>query len=236
MPAKYKEVSQKPTEITAEQWQSFAIGMRQHGNIAQAAREAGMSRSTAARAIRDDAKFPAYRTAKVIAKQLIPDGVKKIEEMSPEARRALDDFRYFRERYFGRVSTPWAVHTANLVAEKLATPEREYIVVNEPPGVGKSTFWTIDLPAWLICRNRGVRIQIGSAAQSTAQDYTQQLRREFEREHPPEADEDSKRKGLAVDAVAVLMDDFGAFKPPRGEPWTAEQFVVKQGGDRAKQN
>jgi hypothetical protein len=220
--------------ISPEQWLTFTIAYREGGNVSQAARKAGISAKTAYRALNDETHFPLYRKAREIANQLTPPGVKDYESLGVEARKAVADFGYFRERYLGRVATPWATHTAKVVADKLETPHKEFILVNEPPGVGKSTFWTSDLPAWMICRNRSIRIQIGSSSQTTAQNYTQQLRREFERPLPMEASEDEISKGLAMHARATLMDDFGTFKPPRGEPWTAEMFVVKQLGDAAK--
>jgi hypothetical protein len=220
--------------ISIDQWRIFAISHRESGNVSQAARNAGISVKTAYRALADESHFPLYRKAREIAKSLVPEGVKDYEMLGVEAALAVADFAYFRERYFGRVATPWATHTAKEITRLLATPHKEFVLVNEPPGVGKSTFWTLDLPAWLICRDRAIRIQIGSSAQSTAQNYTQQLRREFERVVPLEASDDDKQKGLALDAVACLSDDFGVFRPPRGELWTAEAFVVKQLGDHAK--
>jgi len=225
-----------PGPIPQETWIKFELERRSNGgNISRAAREVGISRSAGVKAVKGE-DFPRYRTAIAAMKTLYPVGATTDDDLSPEARRALTDFAYFRLRYFGHISSPWADHTANLVADLLATPEKEFVVVNQPPGVGKSTFWTIDLPAWLIVRNRAVRIQLGSASASTSKDYSQQLRRELERDYPAEADDAAKRKGLAVDAHATLLDDFGGFKPPRGETWTEPEFVVRQVGDRAKQN
>jgi len=232
VPSHRESTARKPA--SPEQWVVFATAYREHGNLAEAARHAGISRSTANRAIKQEDRYPLFRRARDIAKGLMPEGVKDYASLGIEASRAVEDFAYFRRRYFGRVDVPWADHTAHTVAQMLASPHKEFVLVNEPPGVGKSTFWTLDLPAWIICRDRSVRIQIGSSAQTTAQNYVQQLRREFEREHPMLASEDDKRKGLAFDAEATLVDDFGGFKPPRGEPWTAEQFVVKQLEDAAK--
>jgi hypothetical protein len=149
--------------ISIDQWRIFAISHRETGNVSQAARNAGISVKTAYRALADESHFPLYRKAREIAKSLVPEGVKDYEMLGVEAALAVADFAYFRERYFGRVATPWATRTATEITRLLATPHKEFVLVNEPPGVGKSTFWTLDFPAWLICRDRAIRIQIGSS-------------------------------------------------------------------------
>ena len=58
-------------------------------------------------------------------------------ELSPEARRALTDFSYFRGRYFGRLATPWQEEAAYRVLEMLETPEKEFAVINVCPASGK---------------------------------------------------------------------------------------------------
>jgi predicted NACHT family NTPase len=79
------------------------------------------------------------------------------DELCGEARRALEDFGFFRYRYFGRRSTPWQEEAGHQVVAWLATKQKEYAVVNCPPGSGKTTLFTHDIPAWLTCRNRGIR-------------------------------------------------------------------------------
>lgn len=62
----------------------------------------------------------------------------KQSEMGHDARRALDDFNYFQERYLGRVALPWQKATASELARLSYSPEREYVVVNLCPGSGKA--------------------------------------------------------------------------------------------------
>jgi hypothetical protein len=217
------------------QWLVFEIARREGKSIAHAAAAAGMSRSTANRASNhvDGGKYPGYQRA-LDALKLTPRSAQAREDLTGEPLAALEDFGLFRRRYFGRVAPPWSVHTANVLAKMLESPHKEYACVTLPPGSGKSTLFTMDLPAWMICRDRSIRIMLCSAAKSTAEQYTQQLRREFERTSPMQASDNERRKGLAFDAVATLAEDYGNFKPPRGEPWTAEQFVVVQAGDLVK--
>jgi len=223
-----------PGPIPQETWIKFELERRSNGgNISRAAREVGISRSAGMKAVKGT-DFPRYRTAIQAMRTLYPAGATANDGLCDEARRALTDFAYFRRRYFGRVDVPWATHTANLVAGRLETQEKEFMLCNAPPSVGKSTFWTIDLPAWLIVRNRAIRIMLGSASQTIAAQYAQQLRRELEREVIMHASDDDIKKGLAFDAEATLVDDFGGFKPPRGEAWKSDEFVVRQVGDEMK--
>lgn len=224
------------TPVDSQRWMTYMLARKEGLSITAAADKANISRSVAMRANRGQMQTWQYRKAMEVFKQMHPKDVVPLEKLESPAARALSDFGYFRRRYLGRVTVPWVQHSARLVAELLATPHKEFIVVNQPPGVGKTTFWTVDLPLWLICRNRAVRIMIGSAAQDTAALNVQQIRRELEREQPYEAPDDMKRKGLAVDAEATLIGDFGNFRPPKGEAWTTTRLVVVQVDSLSKSN
>lgn len=151
--------------------------------------------------------------------------------LCPEALRALDDFEFFRLRYFGHVSMPWQVEAAHQMVELLGSPDDELVVVNCPPGSGKTTLFAHDIPAWLTCRDREIRGIIGSRTARQAEVYTARLRRTFERRIPIQAKDREKTLGLAVDAVSTLVTDFGRFKPDRSELWTREAFLVAQVDD-----
>lgn len=168
------------------------------------------------RAMREEEELPAVRTP---------------AELCPEALRALDDFAYFRRRYFGRIPSPWQVEAAEIVLEKLQTEDKEYLVLNAPPGVGKSTTFTHDIPAWLTARNRTLRGLCGSASQSLASKYTNRLRRTFSRATPQRNRSEDVERGWAFDAEACMAVDYGRFKPKTMEIWTREAFVVAQVGD-----
>lgn len=154
------------------------------------------------------------------------------DQLGPDALRALDDFEFFRLRYFGHVSVPWQIEAAEQMVELLANDDDELVVVNCPPGSGKSTLFAHDIPAWLTVRDREIRGIIGSRTARQAEAYTARLRKTFERRFPVQAKEREKALGLAVDATAVLVDDFGRFKPERSELWTREAFFVQQVGDK----
>lgn len=155
------------------------------------------------------------------------------KRLKVDAKRSLIDFEFFRLRYFGHVSTPWQVDAANRMVQLLESPDKEHVVVNVPPGAGKSTTFTHDIVAWMIVRNRGTRVLIGSRTERQARQYVGRLKTTFERTQPPTASDELKRKGLAQDAVATLTGDFGRFKPTNPDVWRNEEFTVAQVNDIA---
>lgn len=160
------------------------------------------------------------------------DPIVLLSKLPPEAKRALEDFAYFRRRYFGRISTPWQEQAAYRLVEFLETPTKEYVVVNCPPGSGKSTLFTHDIPVWLIVRNRAIRIILFSKTQRKAKDYCLQIRRSLERTSPVKQSTELIDSGRALDAEACLAQDFGRFKPAERDLWRNEEFVVAQHGDQ----
>lgn len=151
-------------------------------------------------------------------------------ELSPIAADCLEDFGRFRYRYFGRLSSPWQEDAANMTRTKLASPFKEYGVVNAPPGSGKSTLFTHDIPAWLTCRSRSLRGFIGSSTQTMANSYVGRLRNTLDRKIPMQASSEDIAHGLGRDADATLIQEYGRFKPDPtlGAPWTQKQFTVAQ--------
>jgi hypothetical protein len=151
------------------------------------------------------------------------------QPISEEARKALDDFAYFRKRYFGRTSTPWQVRAAYDVLRAIQTDDREFLVINCPPGSGKSTLFTHDIVCWLIVRDRTIRIMIGSRTERQARMYVGRIKRSLERDAPLRASADDVEAGLSSDAEGTLQDDYGAFRPEgRTDLWRAEALVVRQ--------
>ncbi len=148
-------------------------------------------------------------------------------DLCPEAKLALKDFGYFQRRYLGRIPYYWQVQAANQVVELLASPHKEYLVVNAPPGCGKTTLFTHDIPAWLTVRDRSIRGMMGAATTALATRYTNRLRRTLARTLPDKASDDDLTRGLALDAEVTLADDFGRFQAI-GDSWTADAFVVQQ--------
>jgi hypothetical protein len=209
-------------------WRKY-FDLRDEGvGVAQAASKARISASTAYRFERNDPTSGGLEAARVLGRSMVAGNL-VAAPLSPEAARALNDFAFFRMRYFGRKSTPWQVRAAGEMLKALETREREFIVMNEPPGSGKSTLFTTDIPAWLIARDRTIRIMIASRTERQARAYVTRIKRSLERDAPIRASADDLDAGTAFDAEACLMDDFGAFKPEgRSDKWRAEGLVVRQ--------
>jgi transposase len=144
-------------------------------------------------------------------------------EMCDEARLALDDFEYWRWRYMGRRSRPWQVEAANQVTEWLKSDQTELMVVNCPPGAGKSTLFTCDIPLWMICRDRTIRIFLGHRVKDEAEKYARRMRRALERTRPLPPD---PSQGRHEAAEGCLAQDYGRFKPRTGDVWRADEFTV----------
>jgi hypothetical protein len=180
---------------------------------------------------RYEAKHPDQHSHRMAAKAAAKAGdPRRPKDLCPEALRALEDFDYFQERYLGRIGLPWQADAALRIKELLETPDKEYCVINVAPGAGKSSTFTYAIPLWLTCRDRAIRGLVGSATSKLAARYTAQIRRALEATIPIQADDEDKQKGIAVDAVATLSQDFGRFKPQDAEAWTKDAFIVEQYG------
>ena len=156
--------------------------------------------------------------------------------LSERAKRGWDDFDYFRRVYLGRVPSPWQVEAAYQIVQHLESQEKEFLVLNCPPGAGKSTLFH-DVAVWCIVRNRGIRVLYGSISQTLAKMYSRRIRETLERPTRLIVDPELVKKGLAVDAEGCLAQDFGRFKPTAsGSLWRAEEFIVEQEGFRALDN
>jgi hypothetical protein len=157
----------------------------------------------------------------------LPSAV-SVDRMCDEAKRGLEDFDFFRRHYLGRVPSPWQVEAAYTLIELLESEEKEFVVLNMPPGAGKSTL-IHDVAVWAIVRNRRVRVMIGSVSQNMAKMYSRRIRETLERVQPIEPDPNLVAKGLAVNAEGCLQIDYGRFKPSdKGALWRADEFVVEQ--------
>lgn len=205
-------------------WQAYFEARDAGHGVAQAAKIAGIDRTTAYRWERGERASSGNAAAVALGRAPNPKSV-------PEAvaSQALDDFALFRLRYLGRKSTPWQERAAYKVLEAVNDPDRSWLVINMPPGSGKSTLFTHDIPVWLIARDRSIRIQIGSRTERQGRMYVGRIKRSLERTHPLRADRDAVDQGRAFDAQACLQDDYGPFQPEgRTDLWRNEALVVRQ--------
>jgi hypothetical protein len=166
---------------------------------------------------------------------------KSLAELDGGVKDCLTDFTLFDETFLGYRSLPWAADAAKRVVGYLAGEDRDYLVTNTPPGVGKTTLFTFRIPLWLICGGfggdpevgRAVRIMLGHERKTISEHYVMRIRRVFESLRPFSFwDKANKcRRGGELSIVT----EFGRFKPERalGEAslWTKNEFTVAQLAD-----
>lgn len=152
--------------------------------------------------------------------------------LSIPALNALNNVELFAERYFGVMLAPWQRMAAERIVKLLASEEKEYACINVAPGSGKTVFFTLIVPAWLICRDRTIRGMTGHASANISKQEVDNLRRVLERDIPVRATDTDIKLSIGKDAVATLAEDYGRFKPLPSEnaPWRAEYFSVAQLG------
>ena len=215
-------------KVELERWRKYFEARNSGFGVEDAARRARLSVSSAYRFERGDQSSSGLEAAATLG--VLSVGGQLVDQpLCDEARRALEDFAFFRLRYFGRKSTPWQERAAYELLRLIHTEDREYIVMNEPPGAGKSTLFTHDIPVWLIVRDRTIRIQLGARTERQARMYVGRIKKSLERDAPLRANADDLARGRAFDAVATLQDDFGSFKPEgRVDVWRAESLTVRQ--------
>jgi hypothetical protein len=190
-------------------------------SVPQTARKLGINVATVYDWIkRREAGDAGYREAKAI--DALPRPLMR-SEMDAEPLRALEDFEYFRWRYLGRRSQPWQIEAALHTVEWLKSDETELMVVNLPPGAGKSTLFTCDMPLWMICRDRTIRIFLGHRVKDEAEKYARRIRKALERTQPLPPDPSQGRMQRAEGCLAV---DYGRFQPRTGDVWRADEFTV----------
>ena len=220
-------MSNSNKRIDDTRWRKYAKAVSEGHSQRTAAQMAGISYSSVMRQL----PIPTSRLNRVLGEfGFEKAGVFGIDDVKGDAQRAIEDFGYFRQRYFARSTSPWVEEAAYKMLELAATPNKEYVVINCPPGVGKSTTLTHDFPVWLAVRDRSRRTMIGSRTAGQAVKYTGRIRRTFERVTPVKADPILFEKGLAVDAKSTLITDFGRFKPSNSDLWRLEEFILAQDG------
>lgn len=216
-----------PRAIALPRWRRYFDARDDGLSIPKAAAKAQIGRDAAYAFERGQPGSSGRQAAILLGRDHV--GGHRVVHIDADADRAHHDFAYFRLRYFGRQSMPWQERAAYTVLGLLESADKEFAVINMPPGAGKSTLFTHDLPAWLIVRRRSIRVLLGSRTGRQARMYSDRLRSTLSRTQPVKADSEQVRVGGARDAVATLAGDFGPFKPEgRSQQWTSAQFTVVQ--------
>lgn len=215
-------------KIELQRWERFFDARDMGLGIEAAAKKAHISPATAYRFSHGDQTSAGREAAEILGRDLVA-GELVLPTLSKEALLGLDNFAYFRMRYFGRKSTPWQLAAVEEYVRALHSEEREFLIINVAPGTGKSTLFTHDMVCWLIAQDRSIRIMIGARTERQARQQVGRIKRSLERDVPMRADADKVAAGIAFNAEACMQDDYGAFKPEgRSDKWRAEALVVRQ--------
>jgi hypothetical protein len=100
--------------------------------------------------------------------------------------------------------SPWQVDAAYKIEDYLLSNDKQFVVLNCPPGAGKSTLFH-DIAVWQIVKNRKIRVMIGSVSQSLAKMYSRRIRETLERQFPLDPDPVLIDKGLAIKRKRVWL-------------------------------
>ena len=163
-------MARKLTKPVIAKWQKYFDARNSGLSVEAACKKARLSPSTGYRFERGEQTSQGIEAAAVLGVSVVAGQVVS-QPLAEEAIRALEDFAFFRLRYFGRKSSPWQERAAYELLRISETEDREFVVMNEPPGSGKSTLFTHDIPCWMIARDRSIRIQIGSRTERQARMY-----------------------------------------------------------------
>lgn len=202
--------------ITVQQRETFWAALREGMSVANASRIAGFSQASGERLVAKPANGQDYRNLR--AERTIPDIPVPLDAIPAKAKAALEDKSgfLFCKRYFGYELSPFQMMVWRDLEEAWEQPSREYLCLNGPPGLGKSTTFVM-FAAKRIVLNRAIRILFISRASRLAVNNTSRLRRALMRTAP------------AFGADTTLSGDFGRFKPRQGgDVWRAEEYVVEQ--------
>lgn len=195
-------------------------------------RAMGVNRSEACRRVGVSAAWGSKHDVGRTYKQVLPPA-RLSADFDPDV---LEDFGLFRETYLSHVRKPWMDEAAATVWRLIHTPDPEFMVINCPPGAGKSSFLQ-DLVTWLIVKDRRNRCLYGADTRANATRATRLIQSYLEAVEPPFARPELVGRGEAVQSVRTLAADFGAFKPDseRGGLWRQDEFRVEfnDGGSQA---
>jgi hypothetical protein len=147
-----------------------------------------------------------------------------LDEVCAEALAALNDRTgvLWCRRYWGYELSGWQQEFWRILEDGWDSDDREFLLLNAPPGGGKSTVMVM-FASKLIARDRGVRLLFMSRAHKLAVNNTRRLRNTLQRTSPA-----SNKDGS--EALATLGVDFGRFRPKigGGDVWRAEEWTVVQ--------
>lgn len=178
---------------------------RQDISKAEIARRMGRSKAWVSKHL--SGKDERYYTTRMAQKGDIPPPL-RFEGLNEEARRCLNDFRRFRNRYFQRSTPNFQLEVADRIT---ALKPEEPLLAFWPPGFGKTTMVSHDYPIWRMLRARayGERFacMLISKSENMGKAFLLRIKRTLEHN-------------------AKLQEDFGWFKPEHPDMWTKGHLQV----------
>lgn len=154
-----------------------------------------------------DGKNTSYYSLGTSGKADLPPPLREVG-LSADAKRALEDFRYFREKYFQRATPNFQLEVADTIT---GLDAEESLLAFWPPGHGKTTEVTHDYPIWRMLRARakGQRFAclLISKSGTLGRSFLLRIKRTLEYNRD-------------------LQMDFGWFKPEHPDMWTRDQLQV----------
>lgn len=200
-PRKYNKVKGDVRQVT----RILDAYRKTGGNHSAISRITGIDRGTIRGVLEDNKER--------IAQELPPDPI-PYDELTEDAKKGLEDFRFFSHRYLGLEFEPWTEELAASLLEAYESPDDEYLVVNVAYGAGKSTVVTYAFPVWVICRQRAMMkeptIFLGHRAEERAKWYLGRIRQTFTQNRD-------------------LISAYGRFKPDNkgATAWATNEIVVE---------
>ncbi len=163
-----------------------------------------------------------------------PKTVKQIRQ-NAKARRAYDDFAYFRLKVFGAKTPPWATEAVERLRASVEEGKKSFLCMNVFPGAGKTLLFQHFI-CWMIARNRNIRVIWLAASDEMATSRVRWIRQELNRTEPWGGDPDDMASGRAQKPDVCMTDLFGRFRPSahHGTPWRAGEFTVSTASDASR--
>lgn len=206
--------------ITPAQEAHFLTRIHQGEPIKRAAQEAGFSERAGYGILGKGGGGPEVRAMRDESKVPSPIPLDKLSDAAQEAMADRSGVLYCR-RYFGYELLPWQVEYWRLLEDAWDSPDREFRLVNAPPGGGKSLGAAMFCTK-LIASDRATRTLFISVAQKLARRNSGRVKMALQRV-TPQVNKDGST------AQAALSSDFGRFKPlHQGTQWTIDEFTVEQ--------
>lgn len=138
---------------------------------------------------------------------------KLLAELEPEPRRLLNDFKAFRLHYFNRETPNFQLEVADRITGSMKDSDSsgKRLIFMTPPGHGKSTMVSVDLPIWLAIRARAAGERFACLLISKGETMAKAFLGDIK---------------TRLESNAQLAKDYGWFRPEQSTQWRADAIRV----------